>query len=129
MVTAFNPLPASQNCKTFANYRSAVPGIKSFFKFSEKTPGRACRIRNGREAVSRSRDGVGKPATEVRKEKCDSRIVRRGGLHREKRGSARRRSSVNTCLQNRADRTPGTTKLRRGATLPRQSSVITLWEA
>jgi hypothetical protein len=39
MVPAFNPSVASQNCKTFSNYRIAVPGIKSFFTFSEKNSG------------------------------------------------------------------------------------------
>jgi hypothetical protein len=39
MLFAFDRSSASQNCKTSANYRSAVPGIKSFFKFPEEIAG------------------------------------------------------------------------------------------
>jgi hypothetical protein len=39
MVPAFTLSFASQNCKTFANYRIAVPGIKRYFKFPGKTSG------------------------------------------------------------------------------------------
>ena len=39
MLPAFTLSFASQNCKTFSNYRIAVPGIKRFIKFSEKISG------------------------------------------------------------------------------------------
>ena len=45
----------SQISKTFANYRVAVPGIKTFFKFAAKIFGRACRVRNAGEACGSRR--------------------------------------------------------------------------
>jgi hypothetical protein len=47
-----------KNCKTFANYRIAVPGIKSFFKFFKKFSGASA----ARATVELSSSGAEAPS-------------------------------------------------------------------
>jgi hypothetical protein len=70
MRSSFKTRRASQKCKTSANYMAAVPGIKSYFMFSEKTPG--ARVGN---ATRRKRVSGVETARDGRQRKRRKRIV------------------------------------------------------
>jgi hypothetical protein len=72
MRSSFKTRRASQKCKTSANYMTAVPGIKSFFGFTEKKFSARVSDATRKEARERRRNGARRAATETLEENCDS---------------------------------------------------------
>jgi len=75
MFRAFTTPRASEKRKTYGNYRAAVPGIKSFFVFSEKFSARASMTQ---QALKRATD-FREPQVEARKNMRGSREGKPGG--------------------------------------------------
>jgi hypothetical protein len=67
MRSSFKTRRASQKCKTSANYMTAVPGIKSFFRFSEKKFGARVGDATTRKRVSGVEAAPDRPQRKRRK--------------------------------------------------------------
>jgi hypothetical protein len=75
MPISFGALFASRKRKTFANYRSAVPGIKSFFKFPENFSKRRIGYATVRETVACRRSSVSAAALSRRARQLPRRVT------------------------------------------------------
>jgi hypothetical protein len=82
MRSSFKTRRASQKCKTSANYMAAVPGIKSFFAFSEKWLSARVGDATGSQRVNGVKAATDSPQRKRRRKNVTAEKRRRHNLRR-----------------------------------------------